>query len=85
MLLPNIVSSSDATPRSGTVTAALTQRAQLLQEENDELYEILKHGETGRLKEEARGFRRVVDRLEKALGREQSSTLDLPFNSFCPS
>ncbi|KAF8351346.1 hypothetical protein F5887DRAFT_937051 [Amanita rubescens] len=67
LLLPHIASSSGAAPRSGTVTAALTQRAQLLQEENDELYEILKNGETGHLKEEARGLRRVVDRLEKAL------------------
>ncbi|KAK2466304.1 hypothetical protein APHAL10511_001946 [Amanita phalloides] len=67
LLLPHVTSSSDASPPSGTVAAALTQRAQLLQEENDELYEILKHGETGRLKEEVRGLRRVVDRLEKAL------------------
>jgi hypothetical protein len=74
-LLPHIPSSSDIVPRSGTVTAALTQRAQLLQEENDELYEILKHGETGHLKEEARGLRRVVDRLEKALRREHSRPL----------
>ncbi|KAF8630329.1 hypothetical protein AX15_002979 [Amanita polypyramis BW_CC] len=68
VLLPHITSSShDAVSGSGTVTAALSQRAQSLQEENDELYEILKHGETGRLKEEVRGLRRVVERLEKAL------------------
>ena len=39
----------------------------LLQEENDELYDLLKQGETGKLKEEVRGLRRVVDRLESAL------------------
>jgi hypothetical protein len=39
----------------------------LLQEENDELYELLKSGEIGGLKEEVRGLRRVVDKLEKAL------------------
>lgn len=49
------------------MTAALTQRARLLQEENDELYNLLKHGETGKLKEEVRGLRRVVDKLEGAL------------------
>lgn len=38
-----------------------------MQEENDELYEMLKSGETGKLKEEVRGLRRVVDRLQGAL------------------
>lgn len=52
---------------SSTVNAALTQRVRLLQEENDELYDLLKQGETGKLKEEVRGLRRVVDRLEGAL------------------
>ena len=49
------------------MTAALVQRTKLLQEENDELYELLKSGETGKLKEEVRGLRKVVDRLERAL------------------
>lgn len=52
---------------SSTVTAALVQRTKLLQEENDELYELLKSGETGKLREEVRGLRKVVDRLERAL------------------
>jgi hypothetical protein len=52
---------------SGTVNTALTQRVRILQEENDELYEMLKSGETGKLKEEVRGLRRVVERLEGAL------------------
>ncbi|TFY77309.1 hypothetical protein EWM64_g6706 [Hericium alpestre] len=56
-----------ATSGSSTVTAALTQRAKLLQEENDELYGLLQAGETGKLKEEARGLRRAVGRLETAL------------------
>jgi hypothetical protein len=47
--------------------AALTQRARLLQEENDELYELLKHGEIGLMKEEVHGLRRAVLRLESAL------------------
>ncbi|ETW83908.1 hypothetical protein HETIRDRAFT_123637 [Heterobasidion irregulare TC 32-1] len=70
LLLPHINTIADdahAGSRSSTVTTALTQRAKLLQEENDELYELLKSGETGRLKEEVRGLRRAVDRLEMAL------------------
>lgn len=49
---------------------ALTQRAKLLQEENDELYELLKRSETGRLKEEVRGLRRALKRMENALNGE---------------
>ena len=49
------------------MNSALAQRAKLLQEENDELYELLKSTETGKLKEEVRGLRRVVNRLETAL------------------
>jgi hypothetical protein len=69
VLLPHInkAASSRGSSTSSTVNAALTQRVRLLQEENDELYELLKHGETGKLKEEVRGLRRVVDRLESAL------------------
>ncbi|THH12539.1 hypothetical protein EW146_g7602 [Bondarzewia mesenterica] len=70
LLLPHInAGANDASANfsSSTVTTALTQRAKLLQEENDELYEILKNGETGRLKEEVRGLKRVVDNLETAL------------------
>jgi hypothetical protein len=71
ILLPHLSNapSSDGGTTSGssTVTAALTQRTRLLQEENDELYDLLKLGETGRLKEEVRGLRRVVERLEGAL------------------
>lgn len=52
---------------SSTVNTALTQRVRILQEENDELYEMLKSGETGKLKEEVWGLRRVVERLEGAL------------------
>lgn len=55
---------------SSTVNTALAQRAKLLQEENDELYELLKSSETGKLKEEVRGLRRAVSRLETALRGE---------------
>lgn len=70
MLLPHIqtyTAASRPTTGSNTVDAALTQRARLLQEENDELYDLLKQGETGKLKEEVRGLRRVVAKLEGAL------------------
>ncbi|KDQ64627.1 hypothetical protein JAAARDRAFT_28267 [Jaapia argillacea MUCL 33604] len=63
----NSIISTHGKPGSGSVVAALTQRAKLMQEENDELYDLLKKGETGKLKEEVRGLRRVVDRLETAL------------------
>ncbi|KAH0587712.1 hypothetical protein H2248_006476 [Termitomyces sp. 'cryptogamus'] len=58
---------SGTTAGSNTVNAALLQRARTLQEENDELYDLLKLGETGKLKEEVRGLRRVVAQLESAL------------------
>ncbi|KAJ3001759.1 hypothetical protein NUW54_g6229 [Trametes sanguinea] len=58
---------TSATSGSSTATTALVQRAKILQEENDELYELLKTGETGRLKEDVRALRRVVQKLEGAL------------------
>ena len=58
-----------ALSNSSTVVAALTQRARLLQEENDELYDILRFSETGKLREEVRGLRRLVQRLQSALCR----------------
>lgn len=68
VLLPHINDrSNQATSVSGSVTAALTHRVKVLQEENDELYELLKIGETGRLKEDVRALRRVVQKLEGAL------------------
>ena len=68
LLLPHLNQRPpSATSGSSTVTTALVQRAKILQEENDELYELLKTGETGRLKEDVRALRRVVQRLEGAL------------------
>lgn len=69
LLLPHLNGSANnhAQGASSTVTTALTQRAKLLQEENDELYEMLKTGETGRLKEEVHGLKRAVGRMETAL------------------
>lgn len=66
-------------PASTTITAALTQRAKVLQDENDELYDLLKLGETGKLKEQVYGLKRVVSRLEKALqeGHDVISSLSL--------
>ena len=49
------------------MTTALTQRVKVLQEENDELYELLKTGETGRLKDDVRALKRLVQKLEAAL------------------
>lgn len=74
LILPHInskhapLSSGEGSGNSlNTATAALLQRAKVLQEENDELYNLLKQGEVGKLKEEVRGLRRVVRRLEDAL------------------
>lgn len=67
LLLPHFHSAATKNTGSNTVTTALTQRAHLLQEENDELYGLLKHSETGKLKDEVRGLRRVVAKLEAAL------------------
>ena len=68
LLLPHLTHRGvAATSSSGSVTTALIQRAKVLQEENDELYELLKTGETGRLKEDVRALRRVTHKLEGAL------------------
>ena len=69
LLLPHIKDGSSATTgsSSNTIATALTQRVKVLQEENDELYELLKTGETGKLKEDVRSLRRVVPKLEGAL------------------
>jgi hypothetical protein len=64
------------------VTTALTQRAQLLQEENDELYDLLKIGETGKLKEEVSGLKRIVNRLEGALRGTSSLLVSSAFVGF---
>jgi len=57
---------------SNSVTVALTHRVKLLQEENDELYSLLRHNETGKLKEQVKGLSRVVSRLEGALQESHS-------------
>lgn len=49
------------------MTAGLLQRTRVLQEENDELYEILRSSETGKLKEEVRCLTSVTARMERAL------------------
>jgi WTAP/Mum2p family len=73
LLLPHMadpLATESSSPSSSSVMVALTQRAKLLQEENDELYELLKRSETGRLKEEVRGLRRAMKRMEGALTGE---------------
>ncbi|TFK43418.1 hypothetical protein BDQ12DRAFT_674945 [Crucibulum laeve] len=94
VLLPHLNGSSsraNGASSSNTVTAALTQRAKALQEENDELYELLKHGETGKLKEEVRGLRRIVEKLEGALRESHqvigtlSKELDTTFEALASS
>lgn len=49
------------------MNSALAQRVKTVQNENDELYDLLKKSETGRLKEEVRSLSRVVNKLESAL------------------
>ncbi|KAI0774199.1 hypothetical protein C8Q74DRAFT_816891 [Fomes fomentarius] len=68
LLLPHLNHhAAAATSNSSSAMTALVQRAKTLQEENDELYELLKVGETGRLKEDVRALRRVVQKMEGAL------------------
>ncbi|KAL5530187.1 hypothetical protein ACEPAF_6444 [Sanghuangporus sanghuang] len=52
---------------SSTMTAALAQRTRILQEENDELYSLLRTSETGQLKEEVRSLKKTINRLDQAL------------------
>ncbi|KJA30150.1 hypothetical protein HYPSUDRAFT_60990 [Hypholoma sublateritium FD-334 SS-4] len=79
VLLPHINAAAGATTggSTSTVTAALTQRTRVLQEENDELYQLLKHSETGKLKDEVRGLRRVVAKLEGALKESHKAIVSL--------
>ncbi|KAJ7765012.1 hypothetical protein DFH07DRAFT_1015625 [Mycena maculata] len=76
LLLPHLTSAPKGAA-SASSTAALTQRTRLLQEENDELYQLLKVGETGKLKEEVRGLRRLVERLESALRESHQVVISL--------
>ncbi|CAG7848372.1 SubName: Full=Uncharacterized protein {ECO:0000313/EMBL:CCA74979.1} [Serendipita indica DSM 11827] len=73
-LMPHLVNERNAINGIGSselihpgLVAALRQRATMLQEENDELYTVLRRAETGRLDEEVKGLRRLVDKLERAL------------------
>ncbi|KAI6105811.1 hypothetical protein F5141DRAFT_1236101 [Pisolithus sp. B1] len=93
ILLPHLAKAAGSggttgSPHSSTVNTALTHRIRVLQEENDELYEILRCGETGKLKEEVKGLRHVVERLESALRESHqvittlSTELDKSYQSF---
>jgi len=69
VLLPHIdtANKDTATSVSATVAGGLNQRMLQLQQENDELYNVLKASETGKLKDEVRSLRRAVAKLEGAL------------------
>lgn len=73
---------STAGSTNSTVNTALLQRTKLLQEENDELYELLKHGEVSKINDEVRGLRRVVSKLEMALKGNTPTWLRFDFGSF---
>ncbi|KLO15903.1 hypothetical protein SCHPADRAFT_914280 [Schizopora paradoxa] len=62
---------------SSTMTAGLIQRTRVLQEENDELYELLRTSETGKLKEEVRCLKNVITRMERALGDSNNAITTL--------
>ncbi|KAL0565250.1 hypothetical protein V5O48_016777 [Marasmius crinis-equi] len=81
LLLPHINSSVgvEGEKRGGSTVAALTQRVRALQEENEQMYEILKEGETGMLKEEVQSLRQLVGRLEGALRGAFARFVSFPF------
>ncbi|KAF9268102.1 hypothetical protein L218DRAFT_984320 [Marasmius fiardii PR-910] len=87
VLLPHI-NNNGPSGSGGMTMAALTQRVRLLQEENDQLYDILKEGETGQLKEEVQTLRRLVVKLESALKESHqtisniSTELDKSYDAF---
>lgn len=68
LLVKHLASSNDqASASTSSVATALTQRVQLLQEENDELYLLLRRSETGKLKEQVSSLTQTVASLEAAL------------------
>ncbi|KAG7096812.1 hypothetical protein E1B28_004220 [Marasmius oreades] len=87
LLLPHINNNAPS-GSGGTTMAALMQRVRLLQEENDQLYDILKEGETGQLKEEVQTLRRLVVKLESTLKESHqtisnlSTELDKSYDAF---
>ncbi|KAF7301798.1 hypothetical protein MIND_00745500 [Mycena indigotica] len=89
LLMPHLTAKTSGTSSSGAT--ALMQRTRMLQAENDELYDLLKTSETGKLKEEVRGLRRVVERLEGALRESHqavqslSTELDKTYESIADS
>ncbi|KAF5390709.1 hypothetical protein D9757_002689 [Collybiopsis confluens] len=84
--LPQILDPAGGSTNS--TTAALTQRVRVLQDENDELYDILKKEETGRLMEEVQSLKRIVLKLEDALRESHqvivslSTELDKAYQTF---
>ncbi len=85
LLLPHLNQpTSSATTGSSSATTALIQRGKILQEENDELYELLKSGETGRLKEDVRALKRVVQKLQGALRGTSDACIRRTSPTDCP-
>jgi len=73
-IMPVSVMGPDGTSGSGAASVphpgvmnALVQRAKLLQEENDELYAVLRRNKTGKLDEEVKALRQIVGKLEGSL------------------
>ncbi|KXN86417.1 hypothetical protein AN958_10279 [Leucoagaricus sp. SymC.cos] len=67
---------SSVSSTSGLLYFAFTAVNDYPREENDELYELLRYSETGKLKEEVRGLRRLVQRLQNSL-RQSHETINL--------
>jgi hypothetical protein len=92
VLLPHLVNERNALmgtgpsagPPNTALVAALRQRTTVLQEENDELYGVLRRAETGRLDEEVKGLRVLVGRLERALRGESCTVYVWLFDAYAP-
>lgn len=71
ILTPHLINERNAALGTGTfnglahtgLVAALRQRTELLEEENEELYSVLRRSETGRLEEEVKALRKLVGKL----------------------
>jgi hypothetical protein len=75
VLAPHLVNERNAALGTGSfngmahtgLVAALRQRTKLLEEENEELYSVLRRSETGRLEEEVKALRNLVGKLGRSL------------------
>lgn len=75
ILAPHLINERNAALGTGSfsgtahmgLVAALRQRTKLLEEENEELYSVLRRSETGRLEEEVKALRKLVGKLGRSL------------------